>query len=186
MKTAPKGKMRMERSMNKDFVAYDYREITVSEEQCALYRDAYENFGWELDESLHTATAQGKMKLRFRRDRKIPNKTELTRLQRNFDVCMEEIQTLETAKRSGPATAAFTAGVLGTACMAGAVFSITADPPLVVLCILLAVPGFLGWILPWFLYRWLVRRRTLRLSPIIERKYDELYEVCEKGNKLLH
>ena len=113
------------------------------------------------------------------------NKAELTRLQRNFDSCMEEIQELEASKRSGPTSVAITTGVLGTACMAGSVFAITAEQPLVPLCILLAIPGFLGWILPWFLYRRLVRRRSQKLAPIIEGKYDELYAVCEKGSKLL-
>ena len=175
----------MEQPQNRNFVAYDYQDIVVSEDLSALYRDAYENFGWELDEQASSASTQGKIKLHFRRNQKIMNKAELTRLQRNFDSCMEEIQELEASKRSGPTSVAITTGVLGTACMAGSVFAITAEQPLVPLCILLAIPGFGGWILPWFLYRRLVRRRSQKLAPIIEGKYDELYAVCEKGSKLL-
>lgn len=75
--------------------------------------------------------------------------------------------------------------VLGTAFMAGSVFAVTAPAPEIVLSIVLAVPGFLGWILPYFVYRSLVRKRTLRLTPLIEEKYNEIYEICEKGSHLL-
>lgn len=49
-----------------------------------------------------------------------------------------------------------------------------------------AIPGFLGWILPYFLYKKIVRNQTEKLTPMIEAKYDEIYEICEKGNKLLY
>ena len=74
-------------------------------------------------------------------------------------------------------------GILGTAFIAGATFAVTAEPPHILLCIILAVPGFFGWILPYFVYQRIVRRRTQKLTSMIEDKYDE---ICEKGNKLLH
>ena len=77
-------------------------------------------------------------------------------------------------------------GILGTAFMAGATFAVTAQPPHILLCIILAIPGFLGWILPSFLYKAGVRKQTEKMTPLIEEKYDEIYEICEKGNKLLN
>ena len=62
----------------------------------------------------------------------------------------------------------------------------TAQPPIIALCILLAIPGFLGWIFPYFVYRKVVRKETEKINPLIEKKYDEIYEICEKGNKLLN
>ena len=56
---------------------------------------------------------------------------------------------------------------------------------LVPLCILLAIPGFVGWIVPWFLYRAMVRRRTKVVDGLMERKYDEIDEICQKGHQLL-
>ena len=44
--------------------------------------------------------AEKMMTLRLKRDRKIVNKTELTRLQRNFEACVREIQSLENSKTS--------------------------------------------------------------------------------------
>lgn len=70
--------------------------------------------------------------------------------------------------------------------MAGSVFAVTAQTPYYVLGILLAVSGFLGWIFPYFLYRKIAGRQTEKITLLIEAKYDEIYEICEKGNKLLY
>ena len=122
----------------------------------------------------------------MKRDRRILNKMELTRLQRNFEACVAEIGNLEKEKTSRPSVTALTVGILGTAFMAGSTFAVTAQPHRILLCIILAIPGFLGWILPYFLYKAGVRKQTEKMTPLIEEKYDEIYEICEKGNKLLN
>jgi hypothetical protein len=77
-------------------------------------------------------------------------------------------------------------GITGTVFMAGSVFAVTAAPPMIVLCIILAVPAIVGWILPCFIYKNIVRKRTEKVTLLIEEKQDEVYEICEKGNKLLY
>ena len=111
---------------------------------------------------------------------------ELTRLQRNFEACVREIDTLERTKTSVPTEWALIIGILGTAFMAGSTFGVRAQPPMILLCIVLAIPGFLGWILPWFVYKKLLARQTEKITPLIEEKYDEIDAICEKGNKLLY
>lgn len=76
--------------------------------------------------------------------------------------------------------------IIGTAFMAGSTFAVTAQPPYIILSVILAVPGFIGWIIPYFLYRKLAGKQTEKIVPLIEQKYDEIYEICEKGNKLLY
>ena len=76
-------------------------------------------------------------------------------------------------------------GVVGAAFMDGSTFAATAQPPQYILCILLAIPGVLGWIFPYFLYKKIVGKQTKKVTPLIEAKYDEIYEICEKGNKLI-
>lgn len=68
--------------------------------------------------------------------------------------------------------------------MAGSTFAVTAQTPYIILSVLLAVPGFIGWLIPYFLYRKVAGKQTERIVPLIEQKYDEIYEICEKGNKL--
>ena len=76
--------------------------------------------------------------------------------------------------------------IIGTAFMAGSTLIVTAQTPHVILSALLAVPGFIGWILPYFLYKKATEKQTEKIVPLIEQKYDEIYEICEKGNKLLY
>ncbi|MDE5679279.1 MAG: hypothetical protein K2I01_02440 [Lachnospiraceae bacterium] len=177
----------------KDFVGYEYKEVTAEGSRLSFLLDGYENFGWKPDERL-MENGQGrevlaqtkKATLWLKRDRKIINKMELTRLQRNFEACVDEIDKLEKEKTSAAAMYALALGIIGTAFMAGATFAVTAQPPHIILCIILAVPGFLGWILPCFLYKQVQKKQTEKLTPLIEAKYDEIYELCEKGNRLLY
>lgn len=36
------------------------------------------------------------------------------------------------------------------------------------------------------LYRKVAGRQAKKITPLIEAKYDEIYEICEKGNRLLY
>lgn len=176
----------------RNYVGYEYKEIAADSSMISLLLDGYENFGWEVNDNLpesgmgEKAGVRQRTMIRLRRDRKILNKAELTRLQRNFEACISEIQTLEQRKTSTATVWALILGLIGTAFMAGATFAVTAQPPYIVLCIILAVPGFLGWIFPYFLYKMIVEKQTGKITPLIEAKYDEIYEICEKGNRLLY
>lgn len=164
-----------------DFVAYDYKEVVADSERVSMYIDSYANFGWTPDENM----AQHDSIIKLKRDRKIINKAELTRLERNFEACMSEIDALERAKTSSATAISLSAGIIGTAFMAGSVFAVTHEPPIVWLTILLGLFGFIGWGLPYFLYKAAVKHSAEKLNPLIEAKFDEVYEVCEKGSKLL-
>lgn len=176
----------------KSFVGYEYKEIVTDSNRLSFLLDGYESFGLEEDGRLAESAAvrnpvpQQRTVLRMKRNRKLINKVELTRLERNFEACVEEIGKLEKAKTSLAAMYAIILGVIGTAFMAGSVFAVTAQPPQYILCLLLAVPGFLGWIFPHFLYKKIAGKQTVKITPLIEAKYDEIYEICEKGNKLLY
>lgn len=114
------------------------------------------------------------------------NKPELTRLQRHFEACMEEIVALEKSKDSFAKMLSLSAGIVGTAFMAGAVFAVTATPPIIWLCVLLGIPGFVGWTIPIFLYRTFARQQAKKLEPLLEAKQDEIYAICEKASKLVN
>lgn len=174
----------------KNFIGYEYKEIVAEIGQASFLLDGYECFGWKLDEKLaenrDNPAYQKKTVLRLKRNRKIINKMELTRLQRNFEACANEIQSLEKAKTSKATIWALIIAFIGTAFMAGATFAVTAPQPHYILMTMLALPGILGWIFPYFIYRRIVVKQTEKMNVLIEIKYDEIYEICEKGNKLLH
>ncbi len=172
-------------SEQKDFVGYEYKEITGPDSRVSQYLDCYECFGWQADGNLPAGSRMGQTTIRMKRDRKIVNKMELTRLQRHFEACAKEIQTLEKSKTFAASIWALVVGIIGTAFMAGATFAVTHEPPMILPCILLAVPGFLGWILPYFLYRRVAVGQAKKLQPVIEAKEEEIYAICEKGHSLL-
>lgn len=166
------------------FVGYEYKEITASGERASFYLDCYQCFGWVLDERTQESAAKGKLILK--RERKIMNKMELTRLQRHFEACMDEIRALEQSKTTSATVWAIVVGLIGTVFMAGSTFAAVHVPPHYVLSAILAVPGFTGWVLPYLLYKTLVARRTKVVAELMERQYDEIYEICEQGNQLLN
>jgi len=184
-----------------DYIGYDYKTVTADDENISLYLDAYENFGWELDDQaglpsnagprvrargIPARRYAGAAALRLKRDRKIPNKAELTRLQQHFEACMDCIAELEKSKTDRATILSILIGIIGAAFMAGAVFAVTAEPPVVWLCVLLGVPGLIGWAVPYYLFGVFIRKRTAEVAPHIEKKYDEIHDICEKGNALLH
>jgi hypothetical protein len=173
------------------FVGYEYKQVITNTNRVSLLIDGYKNFGWTVDDNINPGAAEllssnANVVLRLKRDRKIINKMELTRLQRNFEFCLKEIDHLEKSKTSEATMYALIVGIVGTAFMAGSVFAVTAEPPRVMLCILLAIPAFSGWIFPYFIYNYTVSKKTEKANLLIEEKQDEIFEICEKGNKLLH
>ncbi|MBU9742658.1 hypothetical protein KTH81_02385 [Lachnospiraceae bacterium ASD3451] len=169
----------------KPFVGYEYKKITVNKNAVSMYLDCYKNFGWFTDENVANESGNSQITVQMKRDRKLINRVELTRLQKHFEACANEIETLEKSKTSTAAVCALVAGVIGTGFMAGSTFAVTHEPPVIWLCAVLAVPGFAGWLLPYFLYHFMIRKRTKKVFPLIEAKREEIYEICEKGHSLL-
>lgn len=177
----------------KPYVAYEYKEIVANKERAGFLLDSYENFGWEINERLTEGVTSGAdsfqksvVILHLKRNRKIVNKMELTRLQRNFEACVREIDLLERSKSSKATMYALLIGIMGTVFMASSVFAVTAPVPNIPLCIILAIPALAGWILPYFVFRKIIGENTEKANELIERKYDEICEICEKGHRLIH
>lgn len=169
---------------SEDFVGYEYKEITTTRVMEGVYADGYPNFGWKLDGCSPSAIGFSAVILKFKRDRKIKNKAELSRLQRKFEAGIAEIDNLKRSKTSSAFITAMTVGLIGTAFLAGATFAFI-YAKMIPLMIVLAIPGFIGWYLPYILYKKLTAKRSTAVMPLIEKQYDEIYEVCEKGHALL-
>jgi len=170
---------------SRDFVGYEYKDVTVQRSMESVYVDGYQNFGWDLEEISGVVTGLSSSFLKFKRNRKILNKAELTRLQRQFDACVGEIVALEKSKTTKAMIAALMIGLGGCAFLAGSVFAVTALPPNILLCIIFGLPGIVGWVLPYFVYKAMSLKRSQKVEPLIDAKYDEIYEACEKANALL-
>ena len=182
------------------FFGYEYKQLTLPTNQASWYINCYECFGWEKDENMPVTPVSGSaalcmalikppsdsVTLHLKRDRKLVNIMELTRLQRNFEACAQEIDSLEQLKTRIPFLWAIIIGVVGAAFMAGSVFAHIHEPPLYVLSTILAVPGFACWIASYYVYRHKLAKQQHKLQPLIEAKHEQVYEICEKGHALLY
>ena len=167
------------------YIGYEYRELTLPEERASFVLDGYESFGWVPDPNRPARVRGHRVTLYLKRDRKILNKMELTRLQRHFEACLAQADRLKKAPGQAASLWALLTALLGTAFMAGAVLAVTHQPPLYSLMVLLAVPGFAGWILPLLVHRQVLRRRTEKTRSLLDAQYDQIYQLCEKGHALL-
>lgn len=167
-----------------DFIGYEYRDITVKKAMQSVYADSFGNFGW-IAEGIGEAVGKvDSVVMKFKRDRKIRNKAELTRLQRQFEACVTEIISMEKSKKTKASAIAYVVGVIGTVFMAGSVFAVTSGN--IPLCVILAIPGVIGWVIPYPIFRSVSGKKTEAVNPLIDQKYDELYTVCEKANALIN
>lgn len=83
----------MNQAEKKTFVANDYKEAVVERAQLSQYLDGYECFGWQAEREPESAGGD-MVRLALKRNRHILNKVELTRLERQFEACMDVIQAL--------------------------------------------------------------------------------------------
>lgn len=173
----------MSQSDKRSFVSCDYKEVDAERAHLSQFLDAYACFGWQIDRE--PVEVGGHMRCSLRRDRHILNKVELTRLERQFEACMDAIRALEASIHSRATMASLVVALLGTAFMAGSVFAVTAQPPIIWLCVVLAIPGFIGWGGSYFVYKRVYRMRSRLVEPLIDGKRDEIEETCKKGLRLL-
>ena len=172
----------MEKERN--YVGYDYTEVTVKCGNENIYLDNYPNFGWELDERCLSPMKFDAVVLKFKRGRKIQNKTELTRLQRQFESGIKEIKRLKRSTKIKSSVIAYVIGVIAGGFLAGAILcQLLAG--ILFLTILFGIIGAAGSLLSYAAFALIGKRLAAKVDPIIEHQYDEIYEVCEKASKLL-
>ncbi len=167
--------------MDKEFTAYEYTQISTNHKDLHFLLDCYESLGWERDTRLD---GDGKY-LTLRRSRKCMNHMELTRLQGHLESCLSQIEILEKSKASKATSASIAVGVLGTVLLAISVFAVTAQQPQILLCIVFGLPGLGLWGYAPVLHKQLYTKAAVTASELILKKRDEIFEICEKGSKLL-
>ena len=70
----------MTQQPSRPYIGYEYKEIPATGKDASLLLDCYESFGWVPDENRAPAPGRQPSVVYLKRDRKIVNKMELTRL----------------------------------------------------------------------------------------------------------
>lgn len=166
----------------KDFIGYEYKNISVPSLDEGLYVDSYRAFGWALESSEQDKLTSN-IVLKFKRDRQIRNKAELSRLQRQFDSYAMQVRGLEAAPKSRARMISLSVGIIGCAFLAGATFSYMSG--FIVAMVLLAIPGFLLWLIAYPSYTRVLAKTTQRNASQVDATYDAVYETTKKASQLL-
>lgn len=175
----------MNHEKNVKYTSYDYKKVSMNTDTDMQYMDGIKLFGWIIDEEKTTSSDNGTMNYILKRNRNIINKAELIRLEKNYEFCFHEIIRLQNSIRSKATICALTIGLIGTCFIAGSTFAITHNPPIVWLCVLLAVPGFIGWLLPYFIFKKVKTIQQHKVEPFIKSSYDEIEKICDKATLLI-
>lgn len=204
--------MNTNRNPDNKFVGYEYQTFTVPRELDGLWVDSLNAFGWSLEkdapavvkhvwgplrvmmaplavfggkfrEAVTDHDSMTHVELTCKRDRRIEHKGELNKLQFQYENRAKSIETLEASKKASAAAAAYGIGLAGTVFMAISVFSyLAAMTPAFIIA---AVPGFLGWIIPFFAYKSLVARKAKQVDPQIEAQHGKICELCQQAAKIV-
>lgn len=196
-----------------NYVGYEYKQITADKQNKSLWVDSMVNFGWTEAKSeaklvkrmplalwilaaplsllpgrpfakgLQDHESSTQVQITFKRDRSQQQKPELNNLEAQFERCMQAMSGLEASQYTLASLVAILVGILGTACMAISVLAgLSGWSPVFLLA---AVPGFLGWILPYFIYCTMRQTRARAIAPELERQQENIYELCKSGNAVL-
>ncbi len=166
-----------------EFVAYEYTTVRADRDLESLYRDAYRNFGWTVDGYASNVPGTAAVTLKLRRDRRIKNRTLVLELQRTCQHALESISSLERSKSTTAMAVSLGTGIVGSALLAGSVFSLEAD--LTALSIVLGALGLLGWAAGYLAHGRVKAKRSAQVTPLIDQQYDVVHETGEQAVHLL-
>ena len=186
---------------NSEFVAYEYKSIMVKRASAAIYTDCLNNFGWELvDEEdygfssmlssvapayscVSAADSHEMVALKFKRNRRISNKPELDRLERQCEAALASIGGLERKNSAYTMGVSLGAGLVGTLLLSLAVYSFISSS--IVVGVLLAALGVAGWGIGFFANRKIGRRRSAQSGPMVQTQLELVHTACEQAHALL-
>lgn len=171
---------------NKDFVTYEYMSKMVKMNEQAKICDMYEAFGWEIS-SVRTNGIDSVM-VSFKRDRKIPHKTELVKIERQAEETYATLKGLEASKTKGASVFGYIFGTISALVFGGGMslcLTKTSDTPSLVGGIVLGVVGLAMCGLNYLAYKKIAEKKTKQALPAIDETEEKLANLLEKGNELL-
>jgi len=196
---------------NENFVSYEYKSINTNRNSAAMYIDSMNNFGWTLVEDDRNGfetlinnlnpvnlgqnianaaqtfgeTADGSVAvtLKFKRDRKIENKQKLDRLEKEFEDALSAIKRMERKNAAQTMGISLGTGIIGAVFVALSVYNFISSN--IVLGILFAVIGAVGWTIGFFSNKKVGDKKSAQTEPNVQEQLNIVYNACEKAHALL-
>jgi hypothetical protein len=193
---------------NNNFIAYEYKNITVKQDDVTIYVDCLSNFGWVLvDEHEqkfqpvipsgaavytqvvnavapdHTNEGLETVALKFKRDRNINNRLEVNRLESRCVDALSSINGMERKSNAYTMGISLGTGIIGTVILAGAIHCFKSSN--IVAGVLLAVLGFAGWGIGFFANSKVKQKKSVQTEPMVQEQLEIAYSACEQAHALL-
>ena len=196
---------------NNDFVAYEYKSVNATRDSAGMQIDCMENFGWILIENdgydaqalfsnlnpvnlgrniagaaqtfCETADATTAITLKFKRDRRIENKQQLEKLEREYEAAMSAITRIGRKNEAQTMGVSLGIGIIGAVFVAISVYSFVASN--ILAGVLFAAVGAIGWAVGFFSNRKVGRKKSDQTEPTIREQLDIAYGACEQARALL-
>ena len=169
----------------RDFVSYEYRTVSVKAKDQARVMDLYEAFGWEVT---GTSPALDGVTLSLKRDRHIPHKQELVKLERQAEDTFSRIGGLERSKTQGTSVFSYIFGCIAVLILGGGmslVMLVESSIPALVGGIVLGIIGIVLCGVNNAIYKKRAEKKTKALLPVIDETEEKLANLLERGNELL-
>ena len=198
-------------SNKENFVAYEYKNVTVKRNFAGMYIDCMENFGWtvvdndgydvqdllsnlspvNLGKNIasaaqsfgNTADYSEAMTLKFKRDRHIENKPQLEKLEREYEEALSAIHKAERKNAAQTMGISLGTGIIGTAFIGLAVYNFIFSNT--ILGVLFAAVGAIGWAIGFFSNMKIGKKKSVQTEPYVREQLNIVYSTCEKAHALL-
>ena len=199
-------------SNEENFVAYEYKNVNVKRNSMEQYIDCMENFGWTLvDGDGYNAQAllsnlnpvnlgmnianfaqtigdtsaddSVPVTLQFKRDRRIENKQQLDKLEKEYVEALSAIDRIERKNSAQTMGVSLGTGIVGAVFVGLSVYNFVASN--IVLGVVFAVIGAIGWTIGFFSNRKVGSKKSTQAEPHVQEQLDIVYSACEKAHALL-
>ena len=147
----------------------------------------YTSLGWELERQerglLYTT-------LTFKRDRTIKNREQLNRLQARIEDGINSISYMEESKTKFATIFSLAMGIIAALIFGGglSLIMLNADPITaswqVIVGFVLGIIGGAAAAIVYPLYTKIIKRKIRKTNPLIEKKKDEISELCGQAHNL--
>ena len=196
---------------NKEFVAYEYKNVTVKRESATMYEDCMSNFGWELIDESFPGFASGEsitnqiagaatsfasavstpskaasnieIVQKYRRDREVKKNREVALLEKECEQALAAIGGITRKNQAWTMGTSLGIGILGTVFLGFAVYNFIFSH--IVWGILLALIGVAGWAIGFFANLKGGKKRAETSDSKVQDQIDIAYSACERAHALL-
>ncbi len=174
----------------KDYRSYDYTTVQTSQKDAPQTIDCYECLGWELVKSSDYGILPW-VTLQFKRNRKIKNKEQLTRIQVRLNDAMDSLDVMEQEKTKNATIWSLVLGIIGALIFGGGLCLFLVETFAFGLAgfIVGVVLGAIGAVVCGFaypIYKKIRAQKTAQMNVLIEKKKDEIAQLCEDAQKLFN